>query len=99
VYGSGFSPEIIAFRTYFDILLTSISGERRVELDIDIHSLEAFRNIAKILKAICSGMSNDLLTQNDVPKGVFSTVIQKMNEISDVKIQTASEYETIGKPD
>lgn len=62
VYGSGFSPEIIAFWTYFDIVLTSISGERWIELDIDIHSLEAFWNIGKILKSICSGMSSDLMT-------------------------------------
>jgi len=62
VCGSGFAPEIIAFWTYFDILLTSISGEWRIELELDIHSLEAFKNIRKVLKSICCSMSYDLLT-------------------------------------
>lgn len=88
VCATGFSPEILCFRTYFDILLTSISGERRVELDIDIHSLEAFRNIHKILKAICCSMSNDLALQNDVTRSALQIVVEKMAGYTDKEIQT-----------
>jgi hypothetical protein len=50
ILATGFSPEILALRKYLDVLLSSISGENRKELEIDLQALEAFRNINKALK-------------------------------------------------
>ena len=88
VCASGYSPEILVFRTYFDILLTSVSGERRAELDMDVHTLEAFWNISKILKSISSAQGHDLITQIEVTKSAFHIVIDRLKPLAEKQAST-----------
>jgi len=99
VLATGFSPEILALRKYFDVLLSSISSENKKEIEINIHAVEAFRNISQALKTCCNSIATQIIDQNRVTKNSIDIVLKIMLENTNVKIITQRELIEKKKPD
>ena len=99
IMATGFCPEVLSIRKYFDVLLSSISGDNRKELEIDIHSLEAFKNIAKILSTISNSVSTQIIDQIRVTKSSIDIVLNIMRENTSTLIVTQREFIEKKRPD
>jgi hypothetical protein len=99
VLATGFAPEILAIRKYIYVLLSSIAGDSCKELEIDIHALEAFRTISKILKTVCNSIGTQIVDQIRVTKSSIDIVLNIMKENTDIQIITQREFIEKKTPD
>ena len=99
VLSSGFCAEILGTRKYFDVLLSSISGDAHKDLEIDIHALEAFRNIRRSLKTCCNSIATQIVDQTKVTKSAIDIVLNIMRDNTSIKIITQNEFIDKKKPD
>lgn len=90
---------MVAFRKYIEILLTSISGEARKELEIDHNTIAALRNVSKVLRFCCGAIMTKFADQLKVSKGSIDLVLNKMKKTSKIKILTYAAYIEKKKPD
>lgn len=99
VISSGFCPEVLALKKYYFILLSSIAGDSRKDLEIDIHAFEAFRNIKRTLKTCGNSVATQIIDQTKVTKSSIDIVLNIMRDNTSVKIITQSEFIGKKKPD
>ena len=75
ILATGFSPEVLALRNYFEILLQSISGDKMKPIELDAQVVDYLKSLQRSLSVISLSNNVQFTEHTKIVKGSIDLVV------------------------